>query len=269
MEYKVVIAGCTKNSASYISAHLSRLVEIGKLFKTYNIIIYENDSSDNTCEILTQFKEDNSNFNFIHEENVIERLKYTTHHIRAQTITRGRNILLKKIKRSYSDYDFMIMLDLDNVLKRFKPKHILNIFNYSDVWDVVTANCINKYYDIWALRIPPSVWNEEIHGKIWEQPLDHDCWTQIVDNIHPRECVKNYQKIIPIKSPLIETESSFGGLGIYKISAINGCKYNSFENEHPRCEHVAFHKGIVRNGGRIFICPSLLVNCPTEHLQTE
>ena len=26
-------------------------------------------------------------------------------------------------------------------------------------------------------------------------------------------------------------------------------------------------KDIKNNGGRIFICPSLLVNCPTEHLQ--
>ena len=267
MNYKIVIAGCTKNSASYISAHLLRLVEIGKLFQTYNIIIYENDSTDNTCEILGQFKKNNANFDFIHEENVIERLKNTTHHIRAQTIAHGRNRLLKVISHLYSEYDFMIMIDLDNILDRFNPKHVLNIFNYGDVWDALTANCINKYYDIWALRIPPTVWNQAIHGKIWARPLAHDCWTQMVDNIQPRECVKNYQKLIPLKFPLIETESSFGGLGIYKISAIKGCSYDSFNNNIPQCEHVGFHKAIVKNGGRIFICPSLLINCPTEHLQ--
>ena len=267
MNYKIVIAGCTKNSASYISAHLSLLVEIGKLFQSYNIIIYENDSTDNTCEVLSQFKRDNSNFDFIHEEKVIERLRVQTHHIRAQTIAHGRNQLLKVISHLYSEYDFMIMMDLDNILERFKPKHVFNIFNYNNVWDVLTANCINKYYDIWALRIPPSVWNQAIHGKIWNRPLAHDCWTQMVDNIQPRICVKNYQKLIPIKFPLIETVSSFGGLGIYKIAAIKGCKYDSFENNIPQCEHVGFHKAIVKNGGRIFICPSLLINCPTEHLQ--
>jgi hypothetical protein len=267
MNYKIVIAGCTKNSASYISSHLLLLVEIGKLFQNYNIIIYENDSTDNTCDVLSRFKRDNSNFDFIHEENVIERLKCTTHHVRGQTIAHGRNRLLKVIAHLYSDYDFMIMIDLDNILDRFKPKHVFNIFNYNAVWDVLTANCINKYYDIWALRIPPTVWNQEIHGKIWDKPLAHDCWTQIVDNVQPRECVKNYQKLIPIKFPLIETESSFGGLGIYKISAIKGCFYDSFNNNIPQCEHVGFHKAIVKNGGRIFICPSLLINCPTEHLQ--
>ena len=267
MNYKIVIAGCTKNSASYISEHLSRLVEIGKLFQTYNILIYENDSTDNTCEFLRSFKKDNTNFDFIHEENVIERLKHRTHHIRAQTIAHGRNRLLKVVSHLYSNYDFMIMLDLDNVLDRFKPKHVFNIFNYGNVWDVLTANCINKYYDIWALRIPSTVWNQSIHGKIWNKPLAHDCWTQMVDNIQPRECVKNYQKLIPLKFPLIETESSFGGLGIYKISAIKGCSYDSFDNNIPQCEHVGFHKAIVRNGGRIFICPTLLINCPVEHLQ--
>ena len=267
MDYKIVIAGCTKNSASYISEHLLRLVEIGKLFKTYNILIYENDSTDNTCEVLNRFKRDNNNFDFIHEENIIERLKYNGHE-RAQTIAHGRNRLLKVISHLYSTYDLMIMIDLDNILDRFNPKHILNIFNYGDVWDVLTANCINKYYDIWALRIPPTVWNQAIHGKIWDKPLAHDCWYQIVDNIHPRECVKNYQKIIPIKSPLIETVSSFGGLGIYKIAVIKGCEYNSVENNNPQCEHITFHRDIIRKGGRIFICPSLLVNCPLEHLQT-
>jgi hypothetical protein len=158
MDYKIVIAGCTKNSAPYILSHLLRLVEIGKLFKTYNIIIYENDSTDNTCEVLSQFKKNNIHFEFIHEENIIERLKYKMHHVRPQILAHGRNRLLKFITRNYSDYDFMIMIDLDNILDRFNPKHILNIFNYGNVWDVLTANCINKYYDIWALRIPQSVW---------------------------------------------------------------------------------------------------------------
>ena len=68
MNYKIVIAGCTKNSELYIFSHLSRLVEIGKLFQTYNIIIYENDSTDNTCEMLTSFKKDNPYFDFIKNE---------------------------------------------------------------------------------------------------------------------------------------------------------------------------------------------------------
>jgi len=274
--YKVVIAGCTKNSGNYIYQHLLKIVKIGQLFNEYQIIIYENDSTDNTVEELEKIKLQNSNnFTYIQEFQVLENyIKYKNIHIRSQIISHGRNRLLKEINQKYNDYDFMIMVDLDNVLEYFKPETIGNIFKYNiSKCDVLTANCINRYYDIWALRISNQVWKSEIHGKIWHKPINHDCWYETVDNINPSQCVKNYQKIIPINTPLIETESSFGGLGIYKISILKNCKYDSFFYDdngnvlRGQCEHVSFSKNIKNNGGRIFICPSLLVNCPTEHLQ--
>jgi len=274
--YKIVIAGCTKNSGNYIYQRLLKLVEIGDMFNDYQIIIYENDSTDNTLQELEKFKHEYSNnFTLINENNVLEKyIKYKQIHIRVQTIEHGRNRLLNEINEKYSAYDFMLMIDLDNILDNFQTNSISNIFKYDiNQWDVLTANCINRYYDIWALRISNQVWNEDIHRKIWHKPIMHDCWNEIVDNIRPSFCVKIYQKIIPINTPLIETESSFGGLGIYKITKIKNCKYDSFCYDtygnilKGQCEHVAFHKGIKNNGGRIFICPSLLVNCPIEHLQ--
>lgn len=274
-KYKAVISGCTKNSGNYIYHQLLKLVKIGELFAEYHIIIYENDSNDNTCKVLEQFKLENPYFTFIHETQVVEKyINYRNIDHRVQVISHGRNRILHEINEKYKTYDFMIMLDLDNILDNFKPEIISNIFNYDiNSWDVLTTNCINKYYDIWALRISSDIWNSEIHGKIWHKPINHDCWHEMVDNIHPILCVKNYQKIIPINSPLIETDSSFGGLGIYKISKIQNCKYDSIyynkqnNNIRGQCEHLAFHKDIKNNGGKIFICPSLLVNCPTEHLQ--
>ena len=272
--YKIVIAGCTKNSGNYIYQHLLKLVQIGKMFNEYQIIIYENDSNDNTLNELEKFKlQHSNNFIFINETQVLAI--YINIDNRIQIISHGRNIILKEINEKYNDYDFMLMIDLDNILDNFKPEIISNIFKYDiNKWDVLTSNCINKYYDIWALRISKQIWKPEIHGKIWNKPIEHDCWYEIVDNIHPRHCVKNYQKIIPINCPLIETDSSFGGLGIYKISKIKNCRYHSYCYDNNKnvlrgqCEHVSFHRDIKNNnGGKIFICPSLLVNCPTEHLQ--
>jgi hypothetical protein len=273
-KYKTIICGCTKNSSSYIYQQLLKLVKIGELFAKYHIIIYENDSNDNTCEILEKFKSEQSYFTFIHETDVVKKyIKYRNIDNRVQILSHGRNQILNEINQKYKTYDFMIMIDLDNVLDKFKTESISNIFKYDiNSWDVLTANCVNKYYDIWALRISSNIWKPEIHGRIWHKPINHDCWNEIVDNIHPKNCVKNYQKIIPINNQLIETDSSFGGLGIYKISKIQNCKYDSiyynthFNYIHGQCEHVGFHKDIKNNNGKIFICPSLLVNCPTEHL---
>jgi glycosyltransferase involved in cell wall biosynthesis len=265
MNKKVVIAGCTKNSATYIVESLHKLVEMGKLFTTYHIVLYENDSTDNTVEILTKFKKDNICFEFISETNIIERIKYTHLHNRVQILEHCRNTLLAYILKHFVEYDLMIMIDLDNVLERFNPKTILNAFKYGDDWSALTANCIGKYYDIWALRISDKIWRNDIHGKIWPKPLMHDCWSQMVDNVHPRICINEYQQVIPINMPLIQTSSSFGGLGIYKIKDIYACKYNSYNNLYMfcQCEHVLFHTKI---NGKIFICPSLLVSCPLEHI---
>jgi hypothetical protein len=273
-DYKVILVGCTKNSGSYIHGHLTRLNQMSKFFTKFNIVLYENDSTDNTIEQLNLFKSNNSNFDFISETNVVEKYIQNKHiNLRVQIISHGRNCLLYIINSLYTNYDYMIMIDLDTVLNNFDPNNIQNIFSYdTNLWDVLTANCNGPYYDIWALRISQNIWQDNIHGKIWSNPIIHDCWAQHVMNMSFKDCVKSYQKVIPMNSPLIETDSSFGGAGIYRINKIKDCYYNPFFYNHHmmivgHCEHVSFHKDIKKNGGRIFICPSFLVNCPIEHIQ--
>ena len=258
---KVVIAGCTKNSELYIEDRIIKLHEIGQYFKDYRIILYENDSTDNTVTLLNKNK--NKRFDFISEQNIIERIEHKHLHNRVQILTHARNQLINYIKQNYSKYDLLIMLDLDNVLERFNPKTILNAFLYGDNWAALTANCIGKYYDIWALRMPPHVWKQSVHGQLWKEPLMHDCWSQIKNNIPPKRLIREYQQIIPVTMPLIETTSSFGGLGIYKMDAIKEAQYESYNGQFCQCEHVIFNANIT---GKIFICPKLIINCPIEHI---
>jgi hypothetical protein len=261
MDKKIIICGCTKNSGSYLQSRIDLLHQIGTQFLKYNILIYENDSTDNTVYILNRNK--SSAFDFITETNVLNKIQYPTLNQRVQILAHGRNTLLNVVKTKYASYDLMIMIDLDNVLENFNPKTILNAFKYGDDWAALTANCIGKYYDIWALRIHSNIWNPVIHNLLWTEPLEHDCWFQIKNNIHPQICIKSYQSIIPIKMPLIPTTSSFGGLGIYKIKNIMNSSYKCFNNSFIECEHISFHKSI---SGKMYICPSLLVHSPTEHI---
>jgi hypothetical protein len=259
MDKKIIICGCTKNSSAYLEQRIQLLHEIGARFAKYNIVLYENDSTDNTVEILQKHKTDT--FHFISETNV--SIKYPQLNKRVQILCHGRNVLLNIVKTKYASYDCMMMIDIDNVLENFNSKTILNAFKYGDNWSGLTANCIGKYYDIWALRMPATLWDPWIHGKLWSEPLEHDCWSQIRNNVHPYTCIKSYQTIIPVKMPLIQTTSSFGGIGIYKIGAIMNSSYNCFNNSFIECEHVSFNNSIQ---GQLYICPSLLVKCPDEHI---
>ena len=51
---KVIICGCTKNSSKYIVNEINSLLKIKPLFARFDIVLYENDSTDNTVDILKQ-----------------------------------------------------------------------------------------------------------------------------------------------------------------------------------------------------------------------
>lgn len=261
----VVICGCTKNSGSYIFQHLLTLSKLGKLFQKYKLVIYENDSTDNTVVELQRFKKHCAHFTYLTERGI--DLQYRGE--RVPIICHGRNKLLETVFQKYGGYDRMIMMDLDNVMTSFEPLGFVKaIAQYEHVnWAGLTANCKGPYYDIWALRMPDSLWASEIHGLLWEKPLDHDCWNERIDGIPRNVLVQRYQVCIPEMFPLIPTVSSFGGLGIYKLAAIRGCSYNAIDDGVIRCEHVDFHRQICAKGGKLFLCPAILMDCPTDHIQ--
>jgi len=245
----VCVCGCTINSSSYIKAHLQHLFDLKKIKIT-----------------------------LISEKNIKSTIK-----IRTEIIGHGRNKLVQYV-RSQEKYDYMIMVDLDGVLKNPILNSIKKAFSFDPKkWDVLVGNCLDRYYDIWALRINQRQWTP-IHNKIWDKCLDYDCWDMI---IHRKQegrderllHIKRYQKNIPTNFPLIAIESGFNGIGIYKINCIKDCNYGGTTN-HCTCrkynvrgsciiptpEHIQFHKEIrEKNRGRIFICPRLIVNDHKEH----
>jgi hypothetical protein len=151
-------------------------------------------------------------------------------------------------------FEYMIMVDLDDVIATFKPSQIKYLFEHTE-WDALFANCLGKYYDIWALRIERDKWTQLCPFQV----IDYDCW-EAVQKYRTRQVVSQHQISIPVSTPLIPVNSAFGGFGIYKVDKING-RYNGFDGR-IRCEHVEFHKGMKR----LFICPKFLVNKQSEHI---
>ena len=324
-ELKIVVVGCTKNSAGYIKNHLGKLMELDALCKELQIIVYENDSKDATLAVLRELE--GEKLKVISERGVQQAVQKAnpgiTQHwlLRTCILARARNILVHEVTEHYSDYDYMIVSDLDEVVSRFTPKIIEKAFSAYDRsrWDALMANNIPFYYDAWALRIPQAMFGVA-HSKIWDRHIDYDCWDMVKHYIEGRfgalpparqkeialqspeasTAVNGwrtqyniwrkeandiystpYQKIIPVTSDLIEVESAFGGMGIYRVDKISGCTYRGTAGpcscyKHgargpcrpDTCEHVSFHRDMRRkHGARLFICPKLLVVCQEGHLQ--
>ena len=242
MYSSVIVCGCTKNSASYIYKHLQILYDMSPLFQKFKMIIYENDSTDNTVEILENFKQTHPNYDYISENIFIKP--------RTDILAHGRNTLLRYIQ----GYEYMIMTDLDDVIATFKPGQIKYLLETPYEWDGLLANCLGKYYDIWALRIERDKWTPLCPFQV----IDYDCWEK-AQEYRSKLVISQHQISIPVSTPLIPVTSAFGGFGIYKVNKING-RYNGYNGR--RCEHVEFHKGMKN----LFICPKFLVNKQGQHI---
>ena len=275
----IAFCGCTVNSGSYIENEINNILKLKSLFFSADIIIYENDSIDNTKNVLKSLENKNK-IHLISENDIKNKLKHRT-----MIIAHGRNKLVQKVLLN-NKYDYMIMVDLDNVMKKFNKEGLIKAFSYDlKSWDALTGNCKNRYYDIWALRLNENNWTS-LHSKLWKKCLDYDCWDMLTHkaniglnekNIH----IKSYQVNIPDDFNLIQVDSAFNGIGIYKVSKINKCKYVGFTQfcscekynckfgpcTWAKCEHVSFHADMVKkNNAKIFICPQLIIKDQPEHL---
>jgi hypothetical protein len=237
----IVFAGTAKNVDRYIGRVLKHIDNCGSHFKSYAVVIYENDSTDCTKQVMEAQKK--NNYHYLYESNVPGK--------RTEVLAHGRNSILDKVLELNPKYT--VMLDLDDV--NFSGRFVSNIetcFAYKD-WDVLTGNQAGVYYDVWALRL--------------KGVMETDCWRQmrLLDK-QQQQKFENFIKYgVHFCGPgLIPVDSAFGGIAIYKTKALRGCRYNGlYSDGAPKCEHVDLHEAIRKNGGKIFINTAFLNDGPT------
>lgn len=265
-QYNLTIISACKNVNEHLDENFHHICEFKKHFKNVNLIIAENDSYDNTFESLkkqiSKYKiGELYNFNGL-DAQISER----THRLSFLL-----NFLLKKVPQNT---DYVVNIDFDGLLKNFNVNSLLSCFEYDpNTWDMMGANCNNRYYDVWTLRY---------------KDLEYDCWDLIHhlnqanqnDNSLIKEYVGKKQIYIDPNEKLIPVNSCFGGLGIYKYKSISNINYSATIDTCEcknfnvtgnclsyRCQHVGFHFDMIsKNKSKLFINPRLLVNCQTEHL---
>jgi hypothetical protein len=188
-----------------------------------------------------------------------------------------RNFCLEFIRKKYSDFEFFIMMDCDDVnAKNINLDTLKNALKREDDWDALSFNTKPKYYDIWGLSIYPYFYS----------------YNHFKNNAEHYTIIQNYmdstlKRLKP--NQLLKCMSSFNGLSIYRINKFKNCFYDGRVNLNllPKkcllmhmkvsnsriifkdygnvnglyedCEHRAFHvQGIQKNNARIRISPEFL-----------
>ena len=202
---KVYICGCVKDSEEYLIDVFKNIDMICNNVDDYCIIIAFDESSDNSLSILQDMKKK------YNDKMILIIGNNKTTNIRTQNIANARNSILKKIKEIELDFDYFIMMDMDDVCS--KPINI-DVFNYIMnkektnplPWDALSFNR-NYYYDIWALSIYPytfSLLHYPRFNAIRKQM--HDYIKRLLTN-----CGKRYGN-----DGLINCISAFNGFSIYR-----------------------------------------------------
>jgi len=264
---KCCICGTLKNVASHLKNVLKNVKQLISLFDDYVIILYYDNSTDGTKELLLKYK----------KKYKIDLYCNTKYHSpwRTHRLAHGRNTCLKRIRQMYSDYEYFIMMDWDDVCATKMDISVIERSLQREDWDALSFNRAH-YYDIWALSLRPYV-ASFIH---FEHPYD-------VLHAMTRHVEEKLKALSPGK--LLECGSAFNGFVIYRTSIFIDCQYDGhlcihlLPEEYVRenieinrssfvfqekdwlnireedCEHRAFHwMAIHKHGARIRISPEKL-----------
>eukprot|EP01135_Chromosphaera_perkinsii_P004466 Nk52_evm6s283 gene=Nk52_evmTU6s283 len=255
--YSITFAFIIRDGAHLIP-HLRRQITCLAMaagWRSYNIVAVENDSSDGTQNLLRQWKE---------ESQVEFDLQINTWGDAASkksfpTLARARNGYLESDLTKKSDFLLVVDTDMCDVWDYGRFSQIFADFIAADddksfKWDVLTANgfCL-IYCDRLSfadqLRTPAG------------SPDMEQLWAHL--KLNPNGCAQNpndYSNIDcemgPGDHPVIRVESAFGGLGLYRVRALEGCVYDGA----TEMEHKPLHRCVrERNDGRVFIVSDLFL----------
>jgi len=248
----IAIIGIIRNVDDCLQKNIKQLSELQNLGLNIKYFIYENDSTDNTKNILNQIKSENNNFNFLAENLFLPQFGSVKSLERTKGLAKHRNICLDYIKNNYYDTDFVMVIDLD--YKTISMSGLLHSFGiYSQYYSSIDGIAGNSFqikqdeslsqknlwnYDSWAYR---GNWWDDLCSNPEYYTFDPMLWFGL------------WQP--PIGSSPIPVNSAFGGCCIYKTHKYILGQYQGYD-----CEHVCFHKYLSDNHDfKLYLNPAQLM----------
>src|SRR4029079_17653870 len=215
---KAVFAGCARSCAPFLDGVLANIEALGSTYDSFEVVIVENDSADDTRARLEAFAASRPHVRLIDADGLDH-----AHPRRGDRLAVARNLYAEALgEQRYADCDDLVVLDFDDVnCAPIDPQAFVEARRW--LWAEpsrrgVFANSAPFYYDIWPLRHP--TWCPD------------DCWARVrksqarlgFDEAARRHVARLQVPISPA-SPPIEVDSAFGGLGIYRKEAAVAARY--------------------------------------------
>lgn len=254
----IIICSIVRDAAEGLKRNIPVINNLCKEFKDYQIIVYENDSQDDTKEILQAWSKTNPEH--IHVSlnmtdpagtipNVVSKVGANRFfcHKRIDKMARIRNNYMDYIEQHNWNADYLMVVDLDVAQLYLQP--IINTLLEEKEWDAICAygyslspSFKHRYHDTYAL----TKWEER-------------------DMVQTEKIIFGTNRTFDLyykTKDWIRVASAFGGLAIYRFSAIQGLRYMALDNDdvrvEVRCEHFSIYQQMMERGyDKFFVVPTM------------
>lgn len=253
----IVFTGLARNVGKKIQERIQNCVVIGSMFSSYKVIIFENDSNDNTRTLVKNISHSNPNILLIDckgyddcKFNQCDLYEYgIMNKNRIDRMTFFRNVYMTIIHNSFSSYDYLCVLDFD--IDGIIPLNgIIHALNCPFDWSCICANgrssvpgtfgMMTTMYDAMAYcssekDIQEAKSNTRGMSHLFQKYLKLMWLSQL-------QTTKDKTGFVPVLS-------AFNGLALYRMKDI----HNLYYQEGYSCEHISLHEQLLRSNKHIWI----------------
>lgn len=251
---KILICGLIRDSEDSVDELYSRISALFDSFKGYKVIVLENDSTDQTRELLLQYANRDKKWLIIgggiNQPKFKLGLPKTPSNKpasceRIKKMALLRNMYLEIVQNNiYNEYEYVAVIDMDLEGELYLDgiADTMNYFRKYSKIDVIACNGVMKqnlsYYDTFAHI-------DEGELGYWltpEERLQHD-----------KHVYTNVSQTYQTDLRLHRVKSAFGGFAIYRRDAFIKARYDYREDAFC-CEHTLFHKSMTA----VYVNPTMI-----------
>lgn len=235
-----------RNAMPYLENTLALLEESRAMFSSSMFYVYENDSTDETDDVLQKFA--SARDWAIHEHATLHRPDYRGfEEDRTIALAEYRNRCRRWALENAPQSDYVIVLDMDPQ-GGFSPDGIMNSIGWLSRYASESCRCL----------APAGMASNSLLVSPLEEPgkfmiAAYDAWAARLNWWEDRRNHRWFHELmLPPGSPPIPMNSAFGGLAVYRGQAFfaDGVEYVGGD-----CEHVGFHRSMQRAGYQLFLNP--------------
>ena len=263
----LVVCGIVRNAERGLKRNIPIIKTLCGMAKDYHVVVYENDSKDNTKSLLESWylmdtDRIHISMNDMGSSASIPNRKKT---LSNPFFCKERINRMAELRNYYMDYinkrnwmaDYLIVVDLD--VAQLHLEGILNSFESKVEWDAVIANgystspkLCRRYHDTYALCMLDDQNNPQTEEKI--------------------KLLAERLGKLNTSDDWIRVASGFGGLAIYRYEAVKGLRYIVLPNQdnkvEVKCEHFSIYTQMQRRGfNRFYINPAMTLQYQKLTLQ--